>query len=470
MRLVYKRTVMGFLVVLLALGGLLSTPQPARAATITVTTNADEYNTGTGCSLREAITAANTDKAFGGCPAGSGADVIYLPALQGTFYQVSRANTAGTDNSNVNGDLDITSSITFVGGGGIDPAVGTAKSTVRSYNEPNKPVYNDRIFHIIQPAGAPQITVSFNSIGIRGGLPPGVGAAGGGVFNERAIVNLYRVLVWGNNASSGAGLSNSRAGVMTVKESTIIENNGNVGGGIYSEGKLTVENSLIRTNSATDSGGGVDARGLGAEKIVIRNTTITGNQSTQGAGIANGGPLELYHTTIIRNTGVGIDMGQGSQLWMANTILADNILPNENEYAECMIQAEATATVVSRGGNMVEADPLIGGGITLAAVATSCTFDSIDPLSPDLLGLEDNSQFNIGVIKYGKYTGAFQLELNGNLSPAVDFIAAGNEYCPIVDQFFHPRPWNMGSNGCDIGAYEQGSEFAQSIYMPIIRR
>ena len=31
-----------------------------------------------GCSLHDAITAANTDSATGGCPAGAGADTIYL--------------------------------------------------------------------------------------------------------------------------------------------------------------------------------------------------------------------------------------------------------------------------------------------------------------------------------------------------------------------------------------------------------
>jgi hypothetical protein len=41
------------------------------AATITVSG---------GCSLINAITAANLDTATGGCPAGSGADTIVLPA------------------------------------------------------------------------------------------------------------------------------------------------------------------------------------------------------------------------------------------------------------------------------------------------------------------------------------------------------------------------------------------------------
>lgn len=35
---------------------------------------------GTACTLADAITAANTDTAKGGCPAGSGADTITLQA------------------------------------------------------------------------------------------------------------------------------------------------------------------------------------------------------------------------------------------------------------------------------------------------------------------------------------------------------------------------------------------------------
>ncbi|MBL8171656.1 MAG: CSLREA domain-containing protein, partial [Acidobacteria bacterium] len=52
--------------------------------TITVNTVADQNGTGADCSLREAIIAANTNAAFGGCPAGaSGLDTIVfnLPAF-----------------------------------------------------------------------------------------------------------------------------------------------------------------------------------------------------------------------------------------------------------------------------------------------------------------------------------------------------------------------------------------------------
>ena len=61
----WKHSLAG-IALLLALG-----QEPALAATI---------NVSGGCSLINAITAANTDTATGGCPKGSGADTIRLPA------------------------------------------------------------------------------------------------------------------------------------------------------------------------------------------------------------------------------------------------------------------------------------------------------------------------------------------------------------------------------------------------------
>ena len=62
---------------LIGVGGVLAAPsQAALAATIVVNTATDENTSNVDCSLREAITAANTDAANNGCTTGSGADVI----------------------------------------------------------------------------------------------------------------------------------------------------------------------------------------------------------------------------------------------------------------------------------------------------------------------------------------------------------------------------------------------------------
>src|SRR5262245_2402053 len=73
----------------------------AHAATIPVTTTADSTG-GPACSLRDAIAAANSNMAVGGCPAGSssGADTIDLTALAGTI-------TLGSPLPNITSDLAI---------------------------------------------------------------------------------------------------------------------------------------------------------------------------------------------------------------------------------------------------------------------------------------------------------------------------------------------------------------------------
>src|SRR3712207_1572403 len=86
-------------------------PATAHALTIPVTTTLDTVASDGVCSLREAITAANTDTAANGCLAGFGADVVSIPA--GTYVRLR----SGSDNTNVNGDLDITSALTLDGAG-----------------------------------------------------------------------------------------------------------------------------------------------------------------------------------------------------------------------------------------------------------------------------------------------------------------------------------------------------------------
>src|ERR671921_618797 len=71
------------LAVLAALVFSLALAPPAHAATISVTTTTDELNADGDCSLREAVRAANLDASVDACVAGTGADMITLPA--GTY-------------------------------------------------------------------------------------------------------------------------------------------------------------------------------------------------------------------------------------------------------------------------------------------------------------------------------------------------------------------------------------------------
>ena len=94
--------------VLGTMSALLASPA-ARAAVITPNTFNDENGGGAACSLREAILAANTDLAFGGCPTGAATDTIVLAA--GTYgLSIPRGSTG---NDRLDGDLYVASPMTI---------------------------------------------------------------------------------------------------------------------------------------------------------------------------------------------------------------------------------------------------------------------------------------------------------------------------------------------------------------------
>ena len=87
------------------------TAVPAGADTILVTSDSGGTG-GPDCTLRDAITAANTDLEVGRCAAGNGADTIELPA-DATITLTHVDN----ETDGLNGLPSVTSEITINGGG-----------------------------------------------------------------------------------------------------------------------------------------------------------------------------------------------------------------------------------------------------------------------------------------------------------------------------------------------------------------
>ena len=166
-----SRVLLGALLISIALAaGALGYPAAAQAATITVNTTADEFNTGPGCSLREAIRAANTDVAFGGCPAGSGADTITF-GVNGTF--LITINPGPDENADAAGDFDLLSDITVQGNGAANTIVDAGSA--------------DRVFDIA-PLGRPCLTVVFSGLTIQNGKAfPANFNVGGGIYHRQQL-------------------------------------------------------------------------------------------------------------------------------------------------------------------------------------------------------------------------------------------------------------------------------------------
>ena len=255
-------------------GLLLATlPGSAGAATIYTDTTADELadpGPGTGCSLREAIQAANTDGAYGGCFAGGppgtdeGPDQIYLEP--GAIYD---RTLTGVEDLNATGDFDVRDeNLQIAGFGATIQGDGT--------------VVGDRVLHAV--TGPMGFTVQLNTLTIRNGVTASVG---GGLRVDSGALLVGFSTVTGNHA-------------------------GNFGGGIESTATstlLSVFNSTISDNTADADGGGIDAGGPFAQ---TGNVTITGNTAdAENAGGGNGG-------------GVFKAPGAGT-FRIANTIVADNV-------------------------------------------------------------------------------------------------------------------------------------------------
>jgi CSLREA domain-containing protein len=241
--------------ILATMSGLLIS-STALAATITPNTFADENGGGGACSLREAIEAANTDAAFGGCSAGSGADTI---PLQAGTYQLSIPNDGLSDNQV--GDLVVQSDVTITHSG-VAPTVIDGGAV-------------DRVVRVAVGA-----TLTASNITIRNGR---TNQPGGGIRNQ-GVLNLFAATVTGNESTSsfGGGISNTGTGTVNLTNVTVSGNRAESdSGGLDQEstGPSNLNNVTVTANTADTDGSGGDGGGMlnAGGNINLLNTIVAGN-------------------------------------------------------------------------------------------------------------------------------------------------------------------------------------------------
>ncbi|MDQ4005302.1 MAG: CSLREA domain-containing protein [Actinomycetota bacterium] len=409
------------------LGAVLVPGTPANAATITVTTTADEFGTGPGCSLREAIRAAELNAAFGGClPGAPGQDQIVVPAGD---YRLDVEMDSLDESS---GDLDVKSDVTITGAG---PTLTTVDA-----------MGLDRVMYI------ENALVTVEGMTLQGGMD----TEGAGVFVNPSTV-VFREVVLTGNEQFGMGFGGGMAifnSDVTFERSTVHGNTGESGAGIYNIGSpLTLRDSTISGNlGQTPDGSGGGIYNAGGE-VSLTNTTVSGNSvGRDGGGIHNdGGEVTIRNATITENTaddesddddagdGGGI-RNDGGTVTIGNSILADNSVRTAavGEPDEC------SGPVSSLGFNVIGHDEgcayTPGSGDQVGVF-----FPSLTGIDPKLGPLADNG-------------GPTQTHMLLPGSPALDKgsteRAANEVACEPTDQRGVPRPQG---GGCDVGAYELGS-------------
>jgi len=418
-----------FLLLTALIAGLGLSTIPARsvlAATIGVTTFADELNTDGDCSLREAIRAANNDVATDACPAGIGADTINLPA--GSYLLT--LGGMGEDN-NAAGDLDIRMDLTIVG-------AGRAVTTIDGNGL-------DRVFDI--RLNTTDTFVKISDVTIRGGFPGT--DEGSGIRVRFGALTLDTVRVTDNTGAQAIYVWDS----LTLANSRIPNNLGMGGIFVRDGGEATIRNSTISGNTATAGyAGGITNQGT----LTVINSTISGNSTAgSGGGILNFqagltvSTASLYNVTISNNTadndnflggeGGGISVFEG-MLSAENTIIAGNF-----DNSATLQRPDCYGELTSLGYNLIQNT----SGCTITGTLTGNLVGFNAGLGP----LQDN----------GGPTFTHALLVN---SPAIDAGAPGsgcqdqNNVVLGIDQRGYLRPVDGdGLPGaiCDLGAYEYNS-------------
>jgi hypothetical protein len=192
----------------------------------------------------------------------------------------------------------------------------------------------------------------------------------GGILNHGGLIVSDCVVSHSTTYYLYAGGGIHSEGTLTVTRSTIYANSSGSGGGIFSDGTLTVINSTISDNSAICprcGGGGIVSTG----QATVTNTVISGNSAACcfGGGIFNSGNLTVTNSTISGNkvlrSGMGGGIWNAGNLTVSKSTISDNWAPT------------ASGILNSNRGAAQIGDTILNAGASGGTIANAGTFTSL---------------------------------------------------------------------------------------------
>lgn len=385
-------------------------PEPEPDGIIEVTS----LSGGTGgpaCTLRDAIAAADTDTATGGCEAGIGADVILLPAGVITLTEVHGDTDGPTGLPSVTTEVEVRGALALEPVGGGDGGGSPTTTVARADDAPPF-----RLFHV---AASGSLTLS--GVNVEGGYLEG-GSSGAGMYVAGAAT-LITVAFTGNEAQGADGGALAAAGATLDLDAvdftgnvvgpddgaftgaaihlvgsqldhelgTLTGNRGSFAGGsavvyvdadseanlrdvdivdneaagVWNLGQLGFFDGSIRS-SANELEGGLLNEGEG----LVENSEISGNVAQHTGGVYNTGTLDIGFSTIEDNEVLAEEAGLaggvanvGGSMGFTATGVIGNVAHGEGSGGGIF----NSGTMIKGDGGVQGNEAPTGGGIYLAA-------------------------------------------------------------------------------------------------------
>jgi hypothetical protein len=381
----------------------------ASAGTIDVTNTAD--TSGSGCSLRDAVSAANNDAATGGCAAGSGADTLTLHA--GT-YEIAKVGSG--EENNAQGDFDIRSAITITGDGpGASIIDGKNRDRVIDVHSGTVVLKNLTVTGGKLPDGVGQGQSNSSTPGQTANGATGVAGQAGGGIRSAGNLTLDGVHVRDNVAGGGGtggyathtNAGNANGGTGGV---------GGNGGGIANSGALRVVDSRIAGNRAGEGGWG--GAGNGGDATIVGADGGAGRGGDGALGGDGGGIYTSAAITVERTVIASNQAGKGGSGWIGTGGNGANG-PSSTTYQDQRRPGRGGAATGGTGGPGGHG----GGIITHAATGTLVVSDSaLTGNSAGTGGPGQNAEGGNG----GNGGGVISTPGPGNTLPVVEFVGPGD--------------------------------------------
>ena len=192
----------------------------------------------------------------------------------------------------------------------------------------------------------------------------GVALIGAGKGNDPAVDTILDANGQGRVLDIATGVTATLSGLRLTGGNTP-----NDGGGIYNQGRLTIDDSAITNNSSGDAGGGIAHPNTATGPLKISNSTVANNEAQLGGGglaLFNSAQAVTISSCVISGNKASAGDSYGGGIYNDGTpitITGSQITGNSTlDFGGGLLNNDATAIVTFDSASSVTDNTALNGG------------------------------------------------------------------------------------------------------------